>query len=115
MIRLTVALSAALYAGFVIWGDGDAVAISEGEVDAPAPATTASASFETPVIITGQEDGGAVVTRAALTEAVVPNAAAIAASAPRPQDGTGRPRLIGEPTVVSLVQPNGSSPTATAI
>lgn len=105
MIRLSVTLLAALYAGFVIWGEPAETQVAEASVDAPIVTAAASPDFEQPVILGSDTQGDAIVTRAAVTETVVPDAASIAASAPAPQTSFNEPRLIGEPVVVSLVQP----------
>lgn len=109
MLKLTMTLAAALYAGFVIWGAPTDVA-ENTFVAQPAVISTASADFDRPVILQTQEDD-AVVTRAAVTSTEVPSAAAIAASAPEPR--SVQRRMIGEPVVVSLVRPTNPAPGST--
>ncbi|GIT90241.1 peptide-binding protein [Jannaschia pagri] len=108
MLRLTFTLGAALYAGFVIWGEPETHADERGLQEEPViVAATDGADFDRPTIL-GLTPSAPAVTRAAATVSPVPDPAAIAASAPLPSAVT--PRLIGEPVVVSLVQP--ASPTA---
>ncbi|MFO6465477.1 SH3 domain-containing protein [Jannaschia sp. KMU-145] len=100
MLKLTFTLAAALYAGFVIWGqptDGMAAA----EAEAATPVVMAAANYDRPVILTNASSEPAVTRN----EPVVPDAAVIAASAPAPNPVFSAPRLIGEPVVVNLLQP----------
>lgn len=103
MFKYTFTLAAALYAGFVVWGEPQDLGSAEAATQTPLIATTADARYTAPVIL-GDGATDAVVTRAA-TETVVPDAATIAASTPAPSAGQVRPRLIGEPVVVNLVRP----------
>ncbi|UWQ21254.1 SH3 domain-containing protein [Jannaschia sp. W003] len=99
MFRLTFTLAAALYAGFVIWGDPDQLA----EERAPAPVILAeNAAPDGPVVLETNASSRAQVTRDA---AAAPAAALIAAAAPAPADTFSQPALIGEPKRVSLVEP----------
>ncbi|MCK0169408.1 SH3 domain-containing protein [Jannaschia sp. S6380] len=111
MIKLVFTLAAALYAGFVIWGHPTDVVAPEkqGAVSIAADA----AEFDRPVILQNASSPEPHVTRAVASEALVPDAAAIAASAPAPAGSFPEPRLIGEPLVVSLVEPR-DAPEATA-
>lgn len=106
MIKMTFTLAVALYAGFVIWGDPG----QEMTAEASAPNLVlagSSAEFAQPVIMTQANAADAQVTRAAVIDVIVPDAATIAASAPSPEATLGSgPRLIGEPVVVSLVRPD---------
>ena len=112
MLKMVLTTTVALYAGFVIWGQPEDGPASTSPVTSSATVVTASdANFDKPVILSDSGDN-AVVTRAAVTETVVPDAAEIAASAPVP--GDVEPRLIGEPVVVSLVRPTTAAPEATA-
>jgi hypothetical protein len=109
MFRLTFTLAAALYAGFVIWGKPEPV-VSEAGADAIATPVIASVvqaggSFDTPTVLGSSRGAAPEVTRAAAGPAIAPlSPAVIAASAPEPD--AFRPRLIGEPVVVSLVSPS---------
>ena len=110
MIRMTLALAVALYAGLVIWGDpvteataGTTPAATDAAV---AVAIAGAADFDRPVILS--DDAGAPqVTRAAVTRTVVPEAAAIAEAT------VTEGRAPGEPTLVSLV-PREAAPAAEA-
>lgn len=103
MLKMTFTLAVALYAGFVVWG----VPVDKISNDRPAR-TVAVASLATeydkPVIVS-QGGTGVVVTRAAVSATIVPDAATIAASAPLPT-ALEAPRQIGEPVVVSLIRPD---------
>lgn len=110
MLKMTLTLAAALYAGFVIWGQPSDVAAEAPEVSEPV-VLASGADFDRPVIIGAEApQAEAVVTRASVAERVLPDAATIAASAPSP--AATQPRLIGEPVVVSLVQPSTPAPAA---
>ncbi|WP_179381560.1 SH3 domain-containing protein [Jannaschia marina] len=103
MIKLTFTLAVALYAGFVIWGqptDDLLTDRSTRDIDIAA----VGAAQADPVLMEPRT-ADAEVTRAAVSEPVVPDAAVIAASAPTPSLPGDSPRLIGEPVIVSLVQP----------
>ncbi|SFI83262.1 SH3 domain-containing protein [Jannaschia pohangensis] len=100
MIKLTFTLAAALYAGFVIWGQPE-TSTSIAAVDS-APAGS-NADFLAPVVL-NRNAQPAQVTRSAVGDGGVPDASVIAASAPEPTSGSG-PRLIGEPVVVNLIEP----------
>ena len=106
MFRLTFTLAAALYAGFVVWGDPETATAQSRTM--PTPILEASAGVvedvDAPTIIGSAREAAPVVTRAAIAP-VTPDAAAIAAAAPIPT--TLEPRLIGEPIVVSLMSPAG--------
>lgn len=106
---MTFTLVAALYVGFVVWGEPTSDALTT-EQSTRTAALTDSPEFAEPVILTANAETGATVTRAAVTDVVVPDAAAIAASAPAPS--IAAPRLIGEPVVVSLVAPSAPTPAA---
>ncbi|PWJ20958.1 SH3 domain-containing protein [Jannaschia seohaensis] len=100
MLKLTVTLALALYAGFVIWGQ-PTDATTEREALAPVIASvvpTERSEFTEPTILGAEPE--AQVTR---TIVEAPDPAAIAASTPVPS--VSEPRLIGEPVVVSLVSP----------
>lgn len=107
MLKMTFTLVAALYAGFVVWGEPTTDALTTGQSTRTA-ALGSAPEFAEPVILTADTATGATVTRTAVTDVVVPDAATIAASAPAPS--IVAPRLIGEPVVVSLVTP--SAPAA---
>lgn len=102
MIRMTLALSLAIYGGLVIWGDPVTEAAAgpqRSDTDAAVAAALASGpGSERPVILAQARAAGPDVTRAAVSRVVVPAAAAIAADAPR-TDAIGTPRLV------SLVAP----------
>ncbi|CTQ50082.1 SH3 domain-containing protein [Jannaschia donghaensis] len=103
MLKMTFTLAVALYAGFVIWGDPQSDLLTERSTRDTAIAAASAGEFSQPVIMT-DDQAGAVVTRAAMIDTVVPDAATIAASAPDPSETRRGPRLIGEPVVVSLVE-----------
>jgi hypothetical protein len=107
MLRLTFTLAAALYAGFVIWGEPEGDALTAREMPTPVFATVVQTdgAFDSPTVLGSARGAEAVVTRAAVapTPLAAPDPATIAASAPPP--GSLQPRLIGEPVVVSLVAP----------
>jgi|GEM_PF-603405 len=112
MFKLTFSLAVALYAGFVIWGDPSDALTTEVSTRNVASEAQSNAQFDRPVIL---NDGSgpassAVVTRAAVTDTVVPDAATIAASAPAPETFGAAPRVIGDPMVVSLVRPYQPDP-----
>lgn len=111
MFKYTFTLAAALYAGFVIWGDPQEFGGAEAATQTPIIATAEAGSYDSPAIL-DHTATDAVVTRAAVTETVVPDAASIAAATP--SAAYDRPRLIGEPVVVSLVQSAGSAAPVTA-
>jgi len=103
MFRLTFTLAAALYAGFVIWGDPTAIA-TDAEGEAPTLTMAASAegaNFDRPVILETNASSRAQVAR---DDSALPDAAFIAASAPAPRS-YDEPRLIGAPTRISLTAP----------
>lgn len=108
MFKLTFTLAVALYAGFVIWGQPSDALTTELSTRDVAAAIPTDARFDRPVIIANGSSrmANAVVTRAAVIDTVVPDAATIAASAPAPGAFGTEPRLIGEPLVVSLVRPD---------
>lgn len=113
MFKMTFTLAVALYSGFVIWGDPSddlTTTVTTRDLAVAAAAT----EYAQPVIMDGAAQNGVAVTRAAVVDIVVPDAATIAASAPLPQAGTAGPRLIGEPVVVSLVQTAAPAATSTA-
>jgi hypothetical protein len=112
MMKLTFSLAVALYAGFVIWGQ-PGQAVSEAAKSASAPIAVAAADFDRPTILTPGGDA-AEVTRAVARDVIVPDPAVIAASAPAPSDDFGRPRDIGEPMIVSLVDPGTQAPASAA-
>ncbi|WGH79188.1 SH3 domain-containing protein [Jannaschia ovalis] len=104
---MTFTLAVALYAGFVIWGrpvDGLAEASTEA-----APIETAAVDYDRPTILS-VDAAEPAVTRAF----VAPDPAVVAASAPAPTADFGRLRDIGEPLVVSLVDPGAPAPDAEA-
>lgn len=107
MFKMTLALAVALYAGFVVWGD-PSEAVSSGESVADIPTAMAIVEYERPVILS-EAGSEAVVTRAAVSETIVPDAATIAASAPAPSASATDGGSIGVPVLVSLVQPDGST------
>lgn len=109
MLKMILVTTVALYGGFIVWGEHDANAEASSVRISPTVPQSAVAGFDKPVILSGSGQD-AVVTRAAVTDIVVPDAAAIAASAPVP--GSFEPSVIGEPVVVSLVQP-GAAPATT--
>ncbi|WP_371156835.1 SH3 domain-containing protein [Jannaschia sp. 2305UL9-9] len=112
MFKMTITLAAALYAGFIIWGEPETSAAVAGDSDAPVILATTSADYARPTILGLTSGDGEVVTRAAVTTDIVPDPATIAASAPTPT--AVQPRLIGEPVVVSLVQPANQPAAVTA-
>lgn len=105
MLKMLLTTAVALYVGFIVWGKPEDRAEAAPVSTSAAVVSASDAIFDTPVILseTGQDT---MVTRAAATSTVVPDAAAIAASAPVP--GTVLPRVLGDPVVVNLVQ--GSAP-----
>lgn len=111
MLKMTFTLVAALYVGFVVWGEPTSDALTT-EQNTRTAALTDTPEFAEPVILTANAETGATVTRGAVTDVVVPDAATIAASAPAPS--IDAPRLIGEPVVVSLVAPSAPAATQTA-
>ncbi|SDZ56027.1 SH3 domain-containing protein [Jannaschia faecimaris] len=112
MFKMTFALAVALYSVFVIWGTpSERLTTERGPRDVEV--ASATVEYDTPVMITSQAQDGAAVTRAAVMDILVPDAATVAASAPAPESMRNAPRQIGEPVVVSLVQPDASSATAT--
>lgn len=112
MFKLCFSLAAALYAGFVIWGDpSDFETIETAQSSAPVVSTR---DFDAPVIlgsVADPDEGTPAVTRSGVTDTVVPNAATIAASTPAPRT-QAEPKVIGAPTVVSLVRPAAPAPAA---
>ncbi|UWQ17365.1 SH3 domain-containing protein [Jannaschia sp. M317] len=110
MLKMTFTLTAALYVGFVVWGDPTSASIEAAERDAPV-IVNAAADFDRPVILQNGSAPEAAVTRTAVPAVQVPDPAVIAASAPAPT--SVQPRLIGEPVVVSLVQP--AAPVETVV
>lgn len=109
MFKLTFALAAALYAGFVIWGQPTDI-VSEDQSGLVTLSADA-AEYDRPVILNTDVADQPQVTRAEANTGPIVDAAAIAASAPDPAESFPQPRLIGEPLVVSLVQP-GVEPAA---
>ena len=106
MLKMTLTLCIAIYAGFVLWGQ------PLEQTGEPAPARPAMAmqtgpGYDRPVILSTQQAGQATVTRAAVTATVVPDAAAIAAATPAPD--AAEARRIGEPTLVRLARPNADA------
>lgn len=103
MIRMTLALSLAIYLGLVVWGDPATQATAlpaRLDTDAAVVAAIASASGpDRPVILADEQASAPQVGRAAVSRVVVPAAASIAASA-----SDVALRAIGEPTLVSLVE-----------
>ena len=110
MLKMTVALAVALYAGFVIWGTPSETLTAERAGSAAPVRTAAAMDYDRPVILS-QTATGAAVARDAVTELVVPDAATIAASAPDPEAVEPASRTIGEPIVISLVE-NAEEPEA---
>ncbi len=103
MLRMTLALAAAIYVGLVVWGDPVTEAMASTDaapaIDtdlAVAAALGPEADPDQPVILS---DDGPQVTRAA-TRTVVPEASVVAAGA-------------GQPMLVSLI-PAASEPAAPA-
>ena len=98
MIRMTLALSLAIYGGLVIWGDpvsqAEAGVPSIDADDAVAAAIAPAADTARPVILPDAASSGPDVTRAAVSPLIAP----AAASAP-----DARPARIGTPSLVSLV------------
>ncbi|TFL17488.1 SH3 domain-containing protein [Jannaschia formosa] len=110
MMKLTFTLAAALYVGFVIWGQPIENDL-ERDVATPVIASvvpTETAEFDRPTIL-GLSPSEPQVTR---TVVAAPDPAVVAASAPAPSAPT--PRLIGEPVVVSLVAPAAAATPETA-
>lgn len=104
MLKMTLVLIAALYVGFVVWGEADAVA--EGAPEGTVVLTGDAREFERPTIFGGETAGDeatAVSTTVATT--VVPDAATIAAAMPPPPvfEQEGR----RDPVTVSLVEADG--------
>lgn len=106
MLKLILTTTVALYAAFIIWGKPDASAVPQAAPEVAALVDAPGANFDEPVILTrsGQD---APVTRAAITETVVPDAARLATAAPGPQGSS--PRRIGDPVSVSLVRPEDAA------
>lgn len=103
MLKLTLTTAVAIYAAFIIWGKPVPV---PAEAPAPEVATLGGASdatFDAPVILS-RNGPDATVTRAAVTETVVPDAARIAAEIPAADASAGR--RIGDPVSVSLLRPD---------
>jgi hypothetical protein len=110
MLRLTLMLTAALYVGFVVWGEPtDAVSVERAS-GSGAPSRIVI-DYDRPVILSADASRDMLVTRAE-PQVVVPDPAAVAASAPAPSLTARAP--IGEPIVVSLVGPAAGRPTAEA-
>lgn len=103
MIRMILALSLAIYGTLVIWGQPTTQAASAPaslDTDAAVAAALAFGPGDDRPVILGREGAGApAVTRAAVSDVVVPSAAAMAAANPAPEV-----RPIGEPQLVSLIQ-----------
>ena len=102
MFKLTFTLAAALYAGFVIWGDPD-VALVEDEAAPQNPVVlvedSADVATAAPVVLETNASSRIAVTRDAPLDA-----AAIVAATPVPAALTA-PSRIGEPRRISLVAP----------
>ena len=112
MLRLTVTLAVALYAGLVIWGEpSDAVDVG---TEGAAEPTRAVVEAARPVIVEKDGDGDVAVMRSATTEIVVPEASIIAASAPVPDTAADRIARIGDPVRVSLIEPTVRQPEIAA-
>lgn len=114
MFKLTFTLAAALYAGFVIWGQPAEVAEAG---DAAATGTlvlaegAAAADYRSPVIL---ETNASSRTDADVTRAAAVDPAAIVAAAPSPEATFRAPAPIGEPTRISLVAPAAVAAPAAA-
>ena len=105
MFKLTFTLAAALYAGFVIWGDPD-VALVEDET---APQNTVvlaegGADLDTAAPVVLETNASSRTAEIAVTRDAPLDAAAIVAATPDPAAPTA-PSRIGEPRRISLVAP----------
>lgn len=106
MLKMTLTLCLAIYAGFVVWGQP--VERTAGtETARPAMAVQSGPRYDRPVILSEAQGGSVPVTRAAVTATIVPDAAAIAAAMPAPE--ALDVQRIGEPSVVRLAKPDPAS------
>jgi hypothetical protein len=115
MWKMTLALTLALYAGFVIWGEPSDLGEAEASVAlsaTPVAPSTDSATYDRPVILVAESEV-AMVTRDAVAFTPSLDPAAIAAAAPVP--AVAEPRVLGEPIIVSLVQPGAPAETQAAL
>ncbi|WP_299816207.1 SH3 domain-containing protein [uncultured Jannaschia sp.] len=109
MLKLTLTLCLAVYAGFVVWGQP--IERTDGQIPVrPVMAAQASSGYDRPVILSDAQDGAASVTRTAVASTIVPDAAAIAAAAPAPD--AQMPRRIGEPVMVRLSETDDAAPAS---
>lgn len=95
MIRMTLALSLAIYTGLVVWGGPAATEAASAGTSPDTGATIAASTgpgHDRPVILPEQAAPAPQVTRAAPSPVVAPTIAAAA-----------KPRAIGEPQLISLI------------
>jgi hypothetical protein len=115
MFRMTLTLVAAIYAGFVIYGQPSGSEAATGpQPDAAVPVVAAvgsEAGFDRPTILAqGEARPEAAVARAQAPDLSLPDPVAVAAATPAA--GPPTPRLIGEPITVSLVREIEAQPAA---
>ena len=118
LMKMTFALAAAIYAGFVIWGapDGAIEGTAALAETTPAPRIVTVATGDdpqAPVIVTPKAEDD-TVTRAAVSDNVVPNASVIAAAAAALDRSERDAARIGVPTRINLRDPAEPAPIAEA-
>lgn len=104
MFKWIFTLAAGLYAGFVIYGQ-PVEGIGGAEASVPIAAVAPEAAGDRPVLL--------AATPAVEVMRAAPDPALLAASAPT-DTFSAAPRLVGEPTTISLVQPAPASAPAEA-
>jgi uncharacterized protein YgiM (DUF1202 family) len=101
MLRLVFTTSVALWVAFVIWGDPSTAPVQMARTAATTAQTaTVAADYTRPTIMTQADAQPAAMVTQASTRTV---------GAPL------IPRLVGEPIVISLVQPDPAAPVAAAL
>ena len=109
MLKMTLLLVAGLYGTLVVWGEPTGrVAAAPGRAAIEEAVAASMPDYARPVILDGAGSGTPDVTRAATTRTVVPEASELAA------DSASSVRAIGEPRMVSLLQPEAPASTAVA-
>lgn len=105
MLKMTVTLAVALYGGLVVFGAPSAEIITERSTRGSQIAV-ATIRYDKPIIVSDTINGFSVAPRTAADTINASSGRAIAATAPSQDTTMNRPQRIGEPMLVSLVQPD---------